>query len=477
MGMFDDLIPTTQAALSPQPAPAPVPAPGGGMFDDLIPKGPAAAPAPAAAAPPQYKHHGFWLSEKQDGTFEPGSLIKPIVEGVKGALPAAARYQGMQGGDAAAEAVIKPIFDASPLALTGAIPSVARSVISKIPPARQLATEVPGASGPIERIAVKDLHAAGTQAYKESEQAGVIFTPEAMGNLRNEVNKELAEFAYNPGLQPKVPHVLAEIDRLAEGNVTLKGVDTLRKMVGHLYDSAEKSERALAGKISSKIDDMIMNPSAAEVLTGDAAAGAKSITEARNLWSRMRKTQLIEEAIENSGLRAASTGSGGNANNALRQTLRGIIQKPSTSRMFSKEELGLMTEVVRGTKGGNLARLVGKLSPEGNGLMLALSLAATLHTPGAAAAPLVGWIAKRIADRSTAKGAENLLRTVSSGRLEAPLAGWDKTVVRFTKGEMSEPALRMTALAVAQQIAGITGIDQNEILEQLMASAKKRGET
>ncbi len=73
-----------------------------------------------------------------------------------------------------------------------------------------------------------------------------------------------------------------------------------------------------------------------------------------------------------------------------------------------------------GTKPQNFARQVGKLSPAGNGLQQALALGATAFNPLMAAVPMMGIVAKGLADRGTKANVDDLLRLIASGGTKAP---------------------------------------------------------
>lgn len=287
--------------------------------------------------------------------------------------------------------------------------------------ADDVAGEAPKAAG--ARMSPDELKEASRAAYKEADDAGVIFTPAGVGRVSREAKEALAEFGYHPSLQPRVKVALDVLDDMAKGNVTFKGMDTLRKITKAAAQSPDASERAAGNLIIDKIDDLMANSKPLETLAGDTPKAAKAMAVAREMWGRARRTELIEEAVVKAERRAGSTGSGGNVDNATRQNLRAILDNPKKARMFTEAERKQIEQVVVGTKGLNTLRRLGKLSPEGNGLMLALhvtsGMAAAASNPlmaaGAASAALGGAVAKRLADRGTNKAVDRLITDVSSG--------------------------------------------------------------
>lgn len=245
---------------------------------------------------------------------------------------------------------------------------------------------------------VDDLRAAGQAAYQQADQAGVIFTPDAVNRLKMDVGKKLVGIGYDPALQPGAAAVVKRIDDLAGQNVTLTGLDSLRKVASNGFIPGNKSNNKAISDIISSIDDLVTSPTASEVLAGDAQAASGALKTARDMWSRLSKAEQISNAVERAELRAASTGSGGNADNATRQNLRRILEKP---RGFNEAERAALEKAVKGSPAQNALRLAGKLSPSGNGLMAALGIGGTMVNPLVGVASLGGMGAKTAADAMT----------------------------------------------------------------------------
>lgn len=260
-----------------------------------------------------------------------------------------------------------------------------------------------------------ELRAAANKAYKAADDAGVIFTPQGMQRVQTGIQEDLTKRAFLPANQPAVANVLHEIEKAAGNNNTLSGLDQLRQMASNAYEPGKKATNKMLGDIIKRIDDVITTPGAGEVIAKDAKAGATAIKEARDLWSRQAKSEVLDQAIVKAERRAASTGSGGNTDNAIRQNVRAILDNPSKSRGWSPDELAAAEAVVRGSPGQNMARLAGKLSPVGNGLMAALGIAGTAANPMMAAVPAIGGAAKYIADKATPNKVEMLSKIIRAG--------------------------------------------------------------
>lgn len=264
------------------------------------------------------------------------------------------------------------------------------------------------------------LRAAGQAAYKAADDAGVIIRPESTQRLTAAITDDLAEFGFDPALQPGIGAVLNRLQGLGDQNVTLKGMDVIRRVAGNAAQSYDNpSQKALAGKIMSRIDDFIGDLSPNDVLAGNSKEAANQMLKARSMWTRLKKAEMVDTALLKADRRAASTGSGGNADNAMRQNVRGLLDNPRTARGMSKTERAAAEKVVRGSRTQNALRLAGKLSPQGNGLMAALGVGGAMVNPAIGGLALGGMGAKSVADSMTVKAVERLSEIIRSGGMTA----------------------------------------------------------
>jgi hypothetical protein len=330
-------------------------------------------------------------------------------------------------------------------AMTGAIGSEAGKKLDEVAPeytkgyGEFAGGVVGGLAGAARRVpatsaapTIDQLRAQARAAYDAADRAGVVYTPNGVTRLGVDVVNDLANDAYLPSMQPKIKSVLDHLNEISQGNVTLKGIDTLRKAAGNAAKSGDATERMMASKIIDRIDEFVAKPQQGDILMGDAQAGADALQNARALYHRMSKADKIDAALENADLQSASTYSGGNIDNATRQKLRPMISRNNKqNRGWTPDEAAMLRKVVRG--GGltqNVLRRVGKLSPENGGLMAQLSLLGGGGGAVAGLGPLgfapsaAGFVAKRAADAMTRSNVADLLDTVRRGQAyQAPSAG------------------------------------------------------
>lgn len=258
------------------------------------------------------------------------------------------------------------------------------------------------------------LQAQRDAAYQAVDKSGHVYSPEQLSTLARSIADDLGKARINPARHPKAASMLEDITATAASGepMTLTQLDQLRQIVRRdVASAADQSEARLGQRMIAQIDGFI-----------DAAGGkgAKQIRNARNLNTRVRKLETLDEFTDAAGLRAASTGSGGNVDNAARQNVRRFIERTPN---LTPAEQQAAERVVRGSRSQNALRQVGKLSPEGNGLMTALHVGAILPSGGmSGGVAIAGAVSKRVADAMTRRNVQALRDIIARGGEEAAQA-------------------------------------------------------
>jgi hypothetical protein len=268
------------------------------------------------------------------------------------------------------------------------------------------------AAPPPPRMKPTDLKAAKTKAYQDVEALGVQYKPDTFNGLINVLETEMKAANFDPLLHPGPAGVLRQVQKMQGKSPSLTEVDQLRQFVRANAISGKGEGEARIGQLMLRqIDDFMDVAGPKQVVSGDPKAAAAGIKQARDLNTRFRKVEGIEDAVESARLRAGSTGSGGNVDNATRQNLRRVLEDGT----WTPDEAKALEEIVVGGKAQNFLRLVGKLSPQGNGLMTALNIGGAAANPLLAIPGMTGVIAKMSADAMTAKKVQQLLELIAGG--------------------------------------------------------------
>jgi hypothetical protein len=271
---------------------------------------------------------------------------------------------------------------------------------------------------------VDALRAAKDAAYKVTDDLGVAYSPKAYDNVLVGIAQDIKAAKINPNRHKAAYSVMEDLVAQRGKPMTLTELDQWRQIIRRdlitpSYTNKEMAADAEFGQMMlDKIDDFIATAAGRDVISGNAAEAAPAILNARDLNTRYRKAETLADALYKAKLQTEATGSGGNINNAIRQQLKSILTNPKRVKGFTHQERQMMESIVRGGKVENLMRLVGKLSPSGNGLMAALGIGGTAMNPALAAAPLAGMAAKGMADNATLSKAAQLQELVASGKIK-----------------------------------------------------------
>lgn len=270
---------------------------------------------------------------------------------------------------------------------------------------------------------LRDLEAIKDAKYKAIDNVEEAFTPEQMQNLATGIGDDLAASGIDPVLNP-MPYRFGEvIASKAQTPTTLRELDKIDSKIGRkLLTSSDGEDRYLGGVMRDNISEFL-NANGGSAIRNEAIAANK----------RFRNLERVLTATDKAERRAASSGSGGNEDNAIRQNIRAILDNPKTARFYGPEEQAAMEKVVAGTTGQNVARRIGKMSPENGGLMAMLTTAGSMINPAIGIPAVGGFISKRIADRATSKNLDELVHLLSTGqpkpKAAPPISGDQKELI------------------------------------------------
>ncbi len=252
-----------------------------------------------------------------------------------------------------------------------------------------------------ERPSLESLRATKTAAYNAVDNAGEKFGPDDLKALSEAAAGRMDNLNYLPEVDTTTAAMLKRLDAISGKELTVGQVDKFRQSVWERYNSTK--ERGLL-EIIDAVDEMIAGRTSTSELM-DAARVANA---------RYKKAELLDLAFQKAADQTASTGSGGNILNKMRQAVTSIINNPKQAKWFSKAEIDTMRQFVQGGVSENILRRIGKLAPTGNGLMTALNLMGVATVgPEALAISAIASGAKGVSDRATEQGAQRLIGMVA----------------------------------------------------------------
>ena len=292
-----------------------------------------------------------------------------------------------------------------------------------------------------------ELEALKNAAYGRAESAGGVVNSSATSRLADALRNEAAAFGYDPAMQPSTAGLFNRLKDYEGQNLTMKGLDTLRKIAGRTWESRRDSDTALGSRLKSQIDDFADNLTPSDMIPGmgDATAANAAFKEARNLANRSFKNDDIMNAVEYARERAASTGTGGNVENAIRQELR-KLKNSNTS--WTPDELQALSGEINPGLMRNTLRSVGGLSPDKGVIPLMANMAAIGVNPMALAGSLMSMGARHGSEYLQKKGVEDIGRLVRSGGSKSAITPAPNAVQRLAKSKQDALARALMSGAV-----------------------------
>jgi len=257
-----------------------------------------------------------------------------------------------------------------------------------------------------ERPSLETLRDAKNAAYNAVDASGVNVPASIVDDILDRAQSAAEARNYVPEVDTQIRAALAVLGKQSGQPRTIGQLDKLRQGLSKRYSSSPNEVAIL--DIIDIVDDAIEN------LPG----GGELLTAARLANSRYKKAELFDQAFQRAADQAASTGSGGNTVNKFRQAITSIINNPKQSRFFEQSEIDLMRRFAQGDLPENALRLIGKMSPSGNGLMMALHTVGGIASSGATVPLMIGGeLARQGSSRLAMRGAEQLKTMAATGQI------------------------------------------------------------
>jgi hypothetical protein len=270
----------------------------------------------------------------------------------------------------------------------------------------------------------KALSEAGGAGYEAARQMGVDYSPDAVTSLMQGVQTTLEQKGLRDIHAPEVFSILRAVQKppVEEGATTVASLSDLLSVRDALGSSAgnilNKRESKAATTAIRELDTFLEGSDPASVVAGPAAAAAAALKEANANLAAGHRSDAITSLLRKAERRAATTNSGLNVGNTVRQKIASLLEKPKDLRGYSKEEIELLEKIAAGSKAANASRYVGNLLGGGGGLGASVpaaiggALGATLGPAGAAAGAAtpvaLGYALRNIASSLTKREVELL---------------------------------------------------------------------
>lgn len=181
--------------------------------------------------------------------------------------------------------------------------------------------------------------------YKKAEDSGLTIAPSTFGKFATRVDSMMRrEVAPGNPLTAGAERTSEWIQSLRDQPLTLGQVDDIRQSIAQTMKSPNGGDRDLARRMRDMLDQTMENLKPHEVISG-GREGVSAIKNARALWARAKKAEVIEDVIYNAGTRD-ETNTVGIAQN-LRQAFGSLLRNKNKMRQFSKSERAAIEKIVQ----------------------------------------------------------------------------------------------------------------------------------
>lgn len=275
-----------------------------------------------------------------------------------------------------------------------------------------------------------ELKASNAEKWRTVQASPDTLTPEATARLSPELADMLQKNrATNPNLFPRANATVEDISALPPRS--LYEVEEARRLAGRNV-AANADEAAVGVAMKKTIDDYLTGLGPDDVRGADPDASIALMRDARKGTHQAYKADEIDNKAMRAETRAATTGTGGNEVNAMRQNVRTVFDRERDPTLrgksggYTPDEMAAMEKVVMGDTRQNIARLLGRLSPTSGALGLtggfggAGGITAGLATGNpllalAAVPPIMGMAGKTAAERMTKEDIRRLMGVILNG--------------------------------------------------------------
>lgn len=271
---------------------------------------------------------------------------------------------------------------------------------------------------------VEDIRGAATALYQKSKSAGVVVKPARTDAIIDDLNQLATKEGAVPGVADPVLAALKHLETNRGTQASFEDFDLMRRVIRNAVGT-DPSNNRIAGELINRLDDHLDRLKPLDMVSGVTRqkSAIKDLKNARALWKRLKKSEIIEEALQRAENQAGGFSQSG-MENAVRTQFKRIADNKRLFRQFDKAEQEGILQVVRGTKTQTLLRGLGKLAPRGPVSFIANITAGTAvggplgagagvaTTAGLAA---VGEVARKAATKARLQSAKSVDEMVRFG--------------------------------------------------------------
>lgn len=294
-----------------------------------------------------------------------------------------------------------------------------------------------GARGP--QVPQADVKQQAQDLYGQLRDTGFKVVDRSFRANMSNIAGKLRSEGYTPTGFPKIEGAIKELTTNRQPK-TFDELQALRNIITSAQASNDAAERRLAGILKDEFDNYISNLPARDVRDAQGRflkdRGQLDLWEqARGAYSRLKKSEVFSEMLENAQLDQSKFTQSG-AENSLASQLRNLAKNRNKMRLFTKEEQDAIKDAAKGGTTQNLLKFFGRFAPTGpvSGIFAGGATVASpmvgLGITGATTAARAGATAMR------RRSVEDLVQQMLTGR---PVRQPPVSATMATRGAVSAP--------------------------------------
>jgi len=228
-----------------------------------------------------------------------------------------------------------------------------------------LGTSILGIKRPQTQQAVSEeaMGKIAQQRYDALDKMGFKFkSPEFVADMKDVASNLRAE-GYTATGFPKIAGAIAELTSSTQPKDWAE-LQALRKIIRSAQKSTDPDEKRLGSILLDRFDNYLMKVDQTKVETGDTKVMSKTWAEARDAYSKMKKSEIFTDMLEEAKLdKSKFTQSG--AENSMATQLRQLAKNEKRMAMFTSEERDAIRKAAQGDNAQYLLKFFGKFAPTG----------------------------------------------------------------------------------------------------------------
>jgi len=224
----------------------------------------------------------------------------------------------------------------------------------------------------------EDLAQTSRNLFTSARESGVELNAKDFATNMAGIGKELRNEGYDPRLYPKLAVAL---DEMTQSGIPkdFNELSTLRKFIQGAQKSADPDERRLATILKDDFDTYVSKIPESSVVGGNKE-GLKQWKDARDAYSKLSKSEVFTDMLENAQLDKSKFSMSG-TENSLAQQLRQLAKNDKKMRLFTQTEQDAIKAAAKGGTTQNLLRFFGKFAPTSSVGSIAPILATAANAP------------------------------------------------------------------------------------------------